>query len=74
MLNRREFLKLSGALAAGAVITLSSLNEVAAAWSDPPPRPAPLYRFHGHSRSGCAFRPELTDIWAGGGAQLPEMI
>ncbi len=74
MLNRREFLKLSGALAAGAVITLSSLNEVAAAWSDPPPREAPLYRLHGHSRSGCAYRPELADIWSGGGAQLPDMI
>ncbi len=74
MLNRREFLKLSGALAAGAVITLSSLNDVAAAWNGPPPSTAPLYRLHGHSRSGCAYRPELADIWSGGGAQLPDMI
>jgi len=47
---------------------------VAAAWNGPPPSTAPLYRLHGHSRSGCAYRPELADIWSGGGAQLPDMI
>ena len=73
MLNRREFLKLSSVLAAGAAISLTSFNEIAG-WdkSRIPARPA--FHHHGHARSGCAFRPELTDIWAGGGAQLPEMV
>ena len=73
MLNRREFLKLSAVLSAGAVIALSSPAQVLA-WDQTPPRVRPILQYHGHSRSGCAFRPELTDIWAGGGAQLPDMI
>lgn len=73
MLNRREFLKLSTVLAAGAVVTLSSAGEVLS-WNAEPPIDKPIYRLHGHSRSGCAFRPELADLWAGGGAQLPDMV
>jgi len=73
MLNRRDFLKLSSLLAAGAVVALSSASEVLA-WNAEPPADKPIYRLHGHSRSGCAFRPELADLWAGGGAQLPDMV
>jgi len=73
MLNRREFLKLSAVLSAGAVIALSSTAQVLA-WDKTPPRIKPILHYRGHSRSGCAFRPELTDIWAGGGAQLPDTI
>jgi hypothetical protein len=73
MLDRREFLKLSTALAAGAVITLSAAGEVVA-WGNVPPSDKPIFRITGHSKSGCAFRPELVDLWAGGGAQLPDML
>lgn len=73
MLNRREFLKLSSVLAAGAAISLTSFSEVAG-WDKSRAPDAPILRYHGHARSGCAFRPELTDIWAGGGAQLPDMV
>ena len=73
MLSRREFLKVTAVLSAGAVISLSGAAQVTA-WDQPPPKAKPVYRYHGHDRSGCAFRPELTDIWAGGGAQLPDMI
>lgn len=76
MLKRREFLKLSALLAAGAVITVSGVDAVAAITFEPQSaiEHRPLYRFHGHARSGCAFRPELTDMWAGGGAVLPENL
>lgn len=73
MLNRREFLKLSSMLAAGAVIAVSSPGEVLL-WGRHEPPDTPLFRIHGHARSGCAFRPELVDLWAGGGAQLPDML
>jgi hypothetical protein len=73
MLNRREFIKLSTVLAAGAVMTLSAAGEVLA-WNEETPAERPIYRMHGHSRSGCAYRPELVDLWAGGGAELPEML
>jgi hypothetical protein len=32
------------------------------------------YPMQGHKRSGCAFHPEKVDIWAGGGAFVPEDI
>ncbi len=73
MLNRREFLKLSSVLAAGAAISLTSYSEVVG-WNNSRIPARPILRHHGHARSGCAFRPELTDIWAGGGAQLPDMV
>ncbi len=73
MLNRRDFLKLSSILAAGAVISLSSFSEVAG-WDDTRRADRPILRLRGDARSGCAFRPGLTDIWAGGGAQLPDMV
>lgn len=73
MLNRREFMKLSTVLAAGAVVTLSATAD-ALAWDHRPSGPKPLLRLHGHNKSGCAFRPELVDLWAGGGAQLPDML
>jgi len=73
MLNRREFLKLSSVLAAGAVVALTPVSEVLS-WNAEPPTEKPVYRIHGHSRSGCAYRPELADLWAGGGAQLPDMV
>jgi hypothetical protein len=73
MLNRRDFLKLSSILAAGAVISISSFSEVAG-WDDTRRIDRPILRLRGDARSGCAFRPELTDIWAGGGAQLPDMV
>jgi hypothetical protein len=73
MLNRREFLKLSSVLAAGAAISLTSFSEVIG--RDPLYVPLkPILHHRGHARSGCAFRPELTDIWAGGGAELPDAI
>jgi hypothetical protein len=74
MLNRRDFLKLSSMLAAGAVVTLSSASEILA-WGRAPRNIGRhnLY-FHGHSKSGCAFRPELVDLWSGGGAQLPDNL
>ena len=70
--NRRDFLKLSGFLAAGAVVALSSVEKVMA-WNQPPPA-KPIMRLQGHSKSGCAFRPELVDLWAGGGASIPDML
>ena len=73
MLNRREFMKLSTVLAVGAVVTLSTTAE-ALVWDNQPSAPKPLLRLHGHSKSGCAFRPELVDLWTGGGAQLPDML
>ena len=73
MLNRREFLKISAMLAAGAVVTLSSAGEVLA-WNEEEPPEKPLYRHFGHGKSGCASRPELADLWAGGGASLPDML
>jgi len=73
MLNRREFLKLSTALAAGAVVAISSAGEVLS-WTEKPPSRKVIYRIHGHSRSGCAYRPEVVDLWAGGGSQLPDMV
>ncbi len=74
MLNRREFLKLSAMLAAGATIVATSIDTVLAVEYTPEIKNqnVPLYRFHGHAKSGCAFRPELTDSWAGGGAVIPE--
>jgi hypothetical protein len=72
MLNRREFLKLSGVLAAGAVVALSSAGEILA-WNKQPPA-RPIMRLYGHNKSGCAFRPELVDLWAGGGASIPDML
>jgi hypothetical protein len=73
MLDRREFLKLSSVLAAGAVVALSSASDVLA-WGDKLPSEKPIMRLHGHSKSGCAYRPELADLWAGGGASLPDML
>ena len=72
MLNRREFLKLSTVLAAGAVVALSSADKVLGWGNHPSERP--IMRHHGHGKSGCSFRPELVDLWTGGGAQLPDMV
>ena len=74
MLTRRNFLKTSAVLSLGAVLPLSMADTVLAV---PPPfhgkvsarRFLPL---QGHKRSGCAFHPEKVDIWAGGGATVPE--
>lgn len=82
MLKRRVFLKLSGLLAGGAVITLATpLMAMDAGDASPKSvvisergKPPPIYRYHGHARSGCSFRPELSDLWAGGGAQLPDLL
>lgn len=73
MLNRREFLKLSTVLAAGAVVSLSTAGRVLA-WDHRARTTRPLYRLHGHNKSGCAFRPELVDLWSGGGADLPDTV
>jgi len=74
MLERREFLKLSTVLAAGAVLTFSAAGEILAADDEPETgqKIRPPLRYRGHARSGCAFRPELSAVWAGGGAQLPD--
>lgn len=74
MLDRREFIKISAMLAAGATLSLAGVEKVLAVESvSPEPHiDRPLYRFHGHAKSGCAFRPEITDVWAGGGAVVPE--
>ena len=76
MLNRREFIRLSAVLAAGTVMPLSMADSVMAVNTSPPEgnRIRPVFRLHGHKKSGCAFQPELVDIWAGGGAQLPENL
>ncbi|MEE9443473.1 MAG: hypothetical protein V3V99_12480 [candidate division Zixibacteria bacterium] len=76
MLKRREFLQLSALLAAGAVVTLSSAGEILAINDELviTGSSRPILRFHGHARSGCSFRPELTDMWHGGGGQLPDMV
>ncbi len=73
MLNRRDFLKTSGLLAAGTVLSLTSAAQVMD-WVDPLPTARPIMRLSGHARSGCAYRPELVDLWAGGGSQLPDML
>ncbi len=81
MLKRREFLKLSSLLASGAVLALATTPS-AMEWHDAGATGAattggsvlPNYHFSGHARSGCSFRPELTDLWAGGGAQLPDLL
>lgn len=76
MLARREFLKLSVMMAAGAVIPLSLVKDAVAveqaplAINDAPP----IFHLHGHKKSGCAFHPEKVDLWAGGGAQLPDFL
>ncbi|MDD4051881.1 MAG: twin-arginine translocation signal domain-containing protein [candidate division Zixibacteria bacterium] len=74
MLTRRNFMKTTAVLSLGAVLPLSMADTILAA--APPPRPAtPPRRFlplQGHKRSGCAFHPEKVDIWAGGGAVVPE--
>ncbi|MCK5127820.1 MAG: twin-arginine translocation signal domain-containing protein [candidate division Zixibacteria bacterium] len=74
MLKRRDFLKLSVIVAAGAAVPFSGLESAIAMNFTPLSEYTvkPIYRFHGHAKSGCAFRPELTDMWAGGGAVLPE--
>jgi hypothetical protein len=58
----------------GAVLPLSMADSVLAV--APPSAPqVPARRFlplQGHKRSGCAFHPEKVDIWAGGGAVVPE--
>lgn len=73
MLNRREFLKLSSVLAAGAAISLTSFSEIVG-WDRGRVLKTPILRYRGHARSGCAFRPELTDIWSGGGSELPDAL
>lgn len=76
MLARREFIKLTAILAAGAVLPVLPTDDLECAIKSMAPSrsPRPILRFHGHKKSGCAFHPELTDIWAGGGAALPEFI
>lgn len=74
MLDRRKFLKIVGITAAGAAVSMGNPTNLFAERSAPPattPQLPPMY-LRGHKRSGCAFRPEITDIWAGGGAGLPE--
>jgi|WetSurMetagenome_2_1015567.scaffolds.fasta_scaffold223753_2 hypothetical protein len=74
MLDRRKFLKIVGITAAGAAVSMGSPSSLFAERSAPEARVAelpPMY-LRGHKRSGCAFRPEMTDIWAGGGGMLPE--
>jgi hypothetical protein len=74
MLNRREFIRISAVLAAGAALPLSMADRVMAINTSHPAGNGirPVFRLHGHKKSGCAFQPELVDIWAGGGAQIPE--
>jgi hypothetical protein len=73
MLKRREFIRLSTVLAAGAVLPLAAADNIRSFEVLPVRTSAhrPLYRLHGHKKSGCAFCPELVDIWSGGGAVLP---
>ena len=76
MLARREFIKLSAMLAAGAALPIIPGQEIEAAviGLTAGRGPRPILRLHGHKKSGCAFHPELTDIWEGGGAELPEFV
>lgn len=76
MLSRRDFLKTTATVTIGAMLPLS-LAETILAKAPPPLTAAPRlrpYPLQGHKRSGCAFHPEKTDIWAGGGAIVPEDI
>ena len=76
MLARREFIKLSAILAAGAVLpVIPGENAECTITTITPSRSSrPILRLHGDKKSGCAFHPELTDIWAGGGAALPDYV
>lgn len=76
MLDRRKFIQAAALLAAGAMMSFLPAKQLLAlagpsgvALRSLPPMP-----YRGHKRSGCAFRPELTDLWAGGGAHLPELL
>jgi len=74
MLKRREFIKLSSLCTAGLMLPLSIVDDVKAdnIPDRSPRRRLPVMHYHGHRQSGCAFHPELVDIWAGGGAALPD--
>lgn len=76
MLTRREFIKLTAVLAAGTAVTMSLAGNVPALADTTLPSASrrPLLHHVGHARSGCSFRPELSDMWAGGGAELPENL
>ncbi len=76
LLARREFIKLSAILAAGAVLPVLPGDDALCMVSpvEHGHSPKSVFHFRGHKKSGCAFHPELTDIWAGGGAELPECI
>ncbi len=72
MLKRRDFLKTTAALSIGALLPLSLADHLSAEPRPEPAAPRPFLPHHGHVKSGCAFRPEMAQIWAGGGGALPE--
>ena len=76
MLNRREFIRLSAVLAAGSLMPAIPFADTHGASGQNIHKAArrPVMHLRGHKKSGCAFHPELTDIWEGGGAQLPADI
>ncbi len=76
MLDRRHFIQTIALLAAGATISILPAKKLLALAGRPSTalRNLPPMPYRGHKRSGCAFRPELTDLWSGGGAHLPEHL
>ena len=77
MLTRRDFIKTAATLSIGALLPLSLADTLLADPPAPPSQATPKkhpFPLQGHKRSGCAFHPEKVDIWAGGGAFVPEDI
>ncbi len=70
MLKRREFIRLSAIIAAGAVLPLEILQKATAAEVQPSPRvrAGGYHHLFGHKKSGCAARPEAIDFFRGGPA------
>lgn len=77
MLTRRDFIKTTATLTIGSMLPLSLADSILADAPPEQPKAAPRMRQYpmmGHKRSGCAFHPEKVDMWAGGGALVPEDI
>ncbi len=76
MLNRRKFLQAAGITVAGAAVSMTKpIDLFAQRIASPHNAPElPTMQYSGHKRSGCASRPELADIWHGGGWELPDNL
>ena len=75
MLDRRKFLQAAGITVAGVAVSLAKPIDLFAARMAPQNIPdLPVMQYRGHKRSGCATRPELAEIWHGGGWELPDNL